>query len=209
MWIYKRQNKHSSGSFYGIESSILPNDAFRVRGNFDDEVYSNSIFSLSKETLELAISHYKPQKVYNISNGAYINGALPIKNIELKKINNKNIALQSIKANLTHNVEIKDSIRDSIKDYINTLKSKILDSKVNTKQELFCFIDDMTKFLFDKSSKNGECGILLEGSMLHLLQNLLLCLLYEKTNNISNLYKDLSNIIIECLESFLVEIDSI
>lgn len=205
----KGKSKHSSGSFYGAESSTLPSDTFKVRGNFDDEVYSNSIFSLSKEILELAIAHYKPHKVYNINNGAYISGACPIKHIELKNISNKNIAIESIKDSFTHNAEIKDNLRGDIKDYINNLKSKILDSKVTTKQELFCFIDDISKFLFQESSKNGEIGILFEGSMLHLLQNLLLCLLYEKTNDISSSYKDLSNIIAECLESFLIESKSL
>lgn len=205
----KGKSKHSKGSFYGDEKDSLPNGVFKVRGNFDDEVYSDSIFSLNKEILELAIAHYQPHKVYNINNGAYINGTLRVKNLELKNAINKNIAIQSIKDCFAFNAKIKDNLKDNIRTHINNLKRKILDSKVATKQELFCFVDDMCKILFEESGKNGECGILLEGSMLHLLQNLLLCLLYAKTNDISNLYRDLSNIIIECLESFLIESNSL
>ncbi len=205
----KGKSKHSSDSFYGEESVELPHDVFKVRGNFDNDVYSDSIFSLSKESFELAIIKYKPHAVYNISNGAYIKGALPIKNIDLKKDINKDMISQQIKQCFSYNVRLKEDLSVKLENYIDVLKHRILNSNVSTKQELFCFIDDICQLLSKNSASNPEYGILLEGSILHLLQNLLFCLLYAKTNNITSLFSILSNEIIGCLNSFISEYKSV
>lgn len=205
----KGKSKHSIGSFYGKEDISLPSNVFKVRGNFNNDVYSDSIFSLSKESFELAIAKYKPRIVYNINYGAYIKGALPIKDVKLKTIINKNILNEQIKSCFTPSIGLKSDLNIAVERYICALKNKILNSNIITKQDLFCFIDDMCHFLFQESSNNPECGILFEGSMLHLLQNMLFCLLYAKTNDISYLFTTLSNMIIDCLESFLLEYKSI
>lgn len=192
--------KHSKGSFYGDESSVIPNDCFQVAGNTDIEVYSNAIFSLSKETFSLAIKHYKPKIVHNLSLGARIQGTIFTTHLTLK--NNANKA--KIKKSLEHFyindfTNAKKQLYDI--DFIKELKNRI-NCDVSSKQELFCFVDSISEFLAKTAFNNPAVGILLEGSISHLLQNMLIALLKIKKNAIGTEFNTYKNIILEAIVAF-------
>lgn len=191
--------KHSSGTFYGDESSEIPLDCFKVAGNSDFEVYSNSIFSLSKESFALAIKHYKPKIVHNLSFGAMIEGTNITQNLTLKEAKKANIKqnLESFYARDFANVRAK--ICDI--SFIKELKNK-LNSDVSSKEELFSFIDFISEFLHQNSAKNPISGILLEGSISHLLQSVMIALLSVKKNAISVEFRAYKKILLEAILSF-------
>lgn len=198
----KGRAKHSRGSFYGNEESEIPSDCFQVKGNGECEVYSNSMFSLSRENIELAIKHYKPKRVYNIGDGAFIQGTESKKNIILRQ----SIDKDSIKAKLlqcfSDNVEIDESLNDKVINFVASLENLIC-VDIATKQELFIWIDSITDFLADRASKEPFCGILFCGSVSHLLQNMMVCLLSAKTNDIKEYCKFYTNEIIRSLKQML------
>lgn len=202
----KNKSKHSKGSFYGNENSEIPSDCFLVKANGNFEVYSDSIFSLSKENIESAIKYYKPKIVYNIGDGAFIKGSQKTQNIKLNKINKDSIKNEFLECFVNQTI-INNQINESISKFINNLKNK-LDKDIRTKQELFNFIDEITQFLSKESFKKPYCGKLFEGTILHLLQNMMICLLYAKTNDILQFSNFYSNAIKKSLDELLEEFQS-
>lgn len=198
----KGRSKHAKNSFYGEEDSTLPPEAIPVRGNFSDDIYSTSIFALSREFAELAIAKNRDSKVYNLSDGAYISGAEPKRqsNIRFKKID-KQKAINSIKRSFSRDKEsIKDIGEDfedrsfrEYKDMITSLFSK----KVTSKRELFEQVDEIYESLERFKSKNPAFGILLNGSMQHILDTIFTALLHVKRDDISSLYNECARIVID------------
>ncbi len=204
--------KHTKGSIYGDESAEIPRDCFKVEGNCADfEVFSNAIFSLSKESFALSIAHYKPKIVHNLSFGAKINGANFTRNLNLKN-RAKKTPLNSLITGKTALDNAKKTLKDSALKFIDELKSAINcdDSKpISTKQELFCYIDSITDFLAKISEKNPKIGILFEGSISHLLQSAMIALLSVKKNAISAEFEACKAVILSALESYKREIGSL
>ena len=201
--------KHSSGSIYGDESAEIPRDCFKVEGNCSDfEVFSNAIFSLSKESFALSIAHYKPKIVHNLSFGAKIKGAHFTQNLSLKN-RAKKMPLNSRFVEKTAIDSAKQSLKDSALKFIDELKNALNydDSKpISTKQELFCYIDSITDFLAKISEKNPKIGILFEGSISHLLQSAMIALLSVKKNAISAEFEACNAVILGACEAYKREI---
>lgn len=189
--------KHAKGSYYGNEDCSIPPDAFEVKGNGKARVYSNSIFSLSREVIEMSIKHYKPKFVYNISDGAFIKGTIA-KNPKLEPINKLRI-LEEIKS---QHLEIMPSnLKDSLIDFCHDL-SELLTTNIATKQELFAYIDKIGEFLLKNTNDNPGIGILFEGSISHLLQSMLVCGVSIKNNNISEFSNQSLSVIRDCVEKY-------
>ncbi len=198
--------KHSKGSFYGEESDEIPLDCFKVAGNADFEVYSNAIFSLSKESYALAIKHYKPKIVHNLSFGAKITGARFSQNLMLKNIANKAKILESIESFCVDSASLRENrARFCDFHFIKELKKR-LNCEVSSKEELFCFIDLMSEFLAKSAFENPAIGILFEGSISHLLQNTLIALLKIRKNAISAEFNAYKGIILEAVADFEREV---
>lgn len=286
----KGKTKHSSGSFYGSERAEIPPECFLVRGNADLEVYSNSLFSLSREILEMGIRFHKPKKIHNISKGAYIvgtNSQIPelgcvIDKVALKqKIyenalkyapNNDNMEIiqdfctrlrnlldssqssgnykdfskgtkDSSKTQFHHSIFMgnppsviaknemaKQSLRQESPAVVESKETQkiateqplfspphsneILNSQdfyksptnsIDSKEKLFLFIDEISAFLSQESFKSPHCGILFEGSVSHLAQNMLISLLSIHTNDIEKYCQSYINIIKKSLDLMLLE----
>ena len=201
--------KHSSGSIYGDESAEIPRDCFKVEGNDENfEVFSNAIFSLSKESFALSIAHYKPKIVHNLSFGAKINGANFTQNLSLKN-RAKKTPLNSLFVEKTAIDNAKKMLKDSALKFIDELKNALNgdDLKpISTKQELFCYIDSITDFLAKISEKNPKIGILFEGSISHLLQSAMIALLSVKKNAISTEFEACRAVILGALKAYKREI---
>ncbi|WP_146744959.1 6-hydroxymethylpterin diphosphokinase MptE-like protein [Helicobacter sp. 16-1353] len=203
----KDKPKHSKGSFYGDENSEIPPYSFKVKGNSNVDVYSSSIFSLSRESIEIAIKHYKPKIIYNIGDGAYIQGTKVSKNIIFEKDINKDSIKNEFLKCFSNDVVFKDNLNSDIMVFVDELKRNIC-VDIATKQELFTFIDNITAFLAKSSSTRPHCGILFEGTILHLLQNMMICILYAKTNDIADIARFYVDIIAKCLDKLLSEYQS-
>lgn len=193
--------KHAKGSYYGDEEVEIPKDCYKVAGNSSLEVYANSLFSLSKEAFSLAIAHYKPKRVYNLSLGAFIKGSISTKNVILKD----DIAKANIFKILDSNASLKPNMRDLMLRFILELKEQ-LDCDIKSKRELFIKIDALSAFLAKQSVSNPSVGILFEGSISHLLQYMMICLLSVKSDDILDISRECIKIILEVLESFKLQI---
>lgn len=199
------KSKHSSGSFYGDESTQIPNDCFEVSPNADKKVFSNAIFSLSKEALAQAILFYKPKSVYNIGSGAFIANSKKIKaeNLILTKIIDKNAIFAESCEIL--NIEKIDFPKEALQNFINNLKAK-LSVKISTKTELFERVDEISRFLAQSSKNEPEISIFFEGSVSHLLQNMLMILLTNPTNDIESSADSALKLISNALDSMQDEL---
>ena len=196
------QSKHAKGSFYGDEEIVIPKDAFLVRGNKDKKVYSTSIYALSASMMGLAISYFKPNFVLNLGEGAYIQGtqSLNPKDFELK-LKDKIGAIQDLKAcfaPLNQDFD-KEKFLEAVYGHIEEIRH-LLSTPISTKPKLFELIDKINHLCFAKSASRPDVGVLLEGSIYHLLQNLMMCALHYPNNDISPLY-------VRCLDAFFVALD--
>ena len=71
---YKQQDMHTLSSQISFRG-----DFFTVKGNFENEVYTNPLFYDSIRSLNTTIPKLKTnqQTIYNLNNGAYIKGTIP------------------------------------------------------------------------------------------------------------------------------------
>ena len=91
-----------------------------------------------------------------------------------------------------------------ISTFCETLKS-LLCFEVRDKILLLDYIDRISIFLASSSSKNPYVGLLFEGSISHLLKNLLSCALSIQNNDIYFFMENAKRIICECIDGFLEE----
>lgn len=192
----KGRAKHASNSAYGDEDTNLPSNALRVRGNFDHEVYSDSIFLLSSQMITNAIKALKPKMVLNLGEGAYIEGARPskISEFSLKK-NKKSTFVKQIKGYFKEDKKLifSDFREDFYLQEIQEFKSKLsnaLNTTITTKQELFQWVDMIFAINAKKSINSPFVGILFEGSLAHICQNLMIAALHLPHNDISAFFDE-------------------
>ncbi len=89
-----KEKKHSKNSFYD-ELDDASTDGIKIKGNFSDDIYTDSLFLSSKFAIEHLIK-VKNLKVYNLSDGAYIQNSIPLKDKTLPKIDKEKIIKEII-----------------------------------------------------------------------------------------------------------------
>lgn len=206
----KGRTKHASNSAYGNEEISIPSNAIRVRGNFDHEVYSDSIFLLSSQMITNAIKAIKPKMVLNLGEGMYIEGARPTKTNEFSlKKNKKSTFVKEIKSYFKEDKKLifNDFREDFYLQEIQEFKSKLsnaLQADIKTKQELFKWVDTVFSISAKKSLNSPFVGILFEGSLAHICQNLMIATLHLPHNDISAFFADAKESIQNALDKMLL-----
>ena len=190
----KGESKHAQNSFYGEESEAIPEGCFRVQGNSTQEVYSDSIFSLSRENIEYAISYFKPKSVLNLGRGAYINGARAtrVEEFELRKINKARALAEFKSAFSRQSAKLFGAERDFHMNEWKVMESELLgcfSQEIRTKEELFRFVDELFALCGNLTCHSPYLGILLGGSLSHYLQALLIDAFHLPGNDISTLFE--------------------
>lgn len=203
----KGAKKHASGSFYGEETCEIPAGAFRVRANGSHEVYSDSIFAMSRENLEAAIKFFMPQMVLNLGDGAYIEGSRSVLpgDFELKEIN-KARALREFKRSFSKESEqlfmrVGDFGLDEWGKFRQILKS-VWKREVGNRAEIFLFIDDVFVLLAQDSLRSPLLEKLIGGSISHFLQMLLVCSLHLRESDILTFFECARGIFLDGIEQF-------
>ncbi|MDP5212464.1 DUF115 domain-containing protein [Pseudoalteromonas tunicata] len=89
-----KENHHSKSSGYYAEYSdeiknlVEKTDKLKVKGNFCDEVFTTTIFSWARRSIEYSIRSNilasENKKVFNCSDGAMIDGTIPLRMEEIK-----------------------------------------------------------------------------------------------------------------------------
>ena len=206
----KGRTKHASNSAYGEETEAIPSNAIRVRGNFDHEVYSDSIFLLSSQMITNAIKALKPKMVLNLGEGMYIEGARPTKVSEFSlKKNKKSAFIKEIKSYFKEDKKLifNDFREDFYLQEIQEFKSKLsnaLQADIKTKQELFKWVDTIFAISAKKSLNSPFVGILFEGSLAHICQNLMIATLHLPHNDISEFFTQAKQSIQSALNKMLL-----
>jgi len=184
--------QHASGSYY---DKLNDESAEKIptRGNFSNNIYTNSLFSLSREMFEHAIASKKEVSVYNLSDGAYINGAMPkrAQDMTLKKLDKKKVLKEIEKAFMQKNV-FKETDKDYgsilnsyLEDFFSVLKSK----QVKTRRDLFETIDSAYYATTIQNRVENVTGILLSGTLWHILNALFTSFMHIHDDDISALFK--------------------
>jgi len=154
------ERKHPNNSYYD-DKDDTETSGIKVKGNFSSDIYTNSLLLSSKMKIETMIKAMN-LKVYNLSDGAYIQNSTPLKDKNLPEIDKEHYITQIVSCfNKTEYADINIDLKPVLNKVEKSLQKTIPDI-----QELTGRID----FLEDifKSIKSPE-GRLLKGSMFHYL----------------------------------------
>jgi len=163
------EKKHSKNSFYDTKNDIATK-GIKAKGNFSDDIYTNSLFLSSKRKIETLISALK-LNVYNLSDGVYIQHTTPLKDKTLPEID-KNGYIEKIYAHFTDKTLDREEI--NIKNVLEKTELS-LKSSIDSVRKLTGVVDFLEDVL--KSDPSPSVKIL-KGSLYHYLFNIYL--LYHK-----------------------------
>ena len=163
----KNKRVHASGSFYDDKDD--KEEGYPVKGNLSDDIYSNDLLNLSRQNIEMTIHILKPKKVYNLSDGAYIHGAIPTysKNIKLSKIDKDKYIKEIVSSFKKDNIKILD-----YSGFLKLYKDKIielLDKTPKNRKELTDIIDLVNDYTLAFLQYEPAVGTLMKGSIWHIL----------------------------------------
>jgi len=159
------ERKHSKNSFYD-ENEDIAIDGIKVDGNFSDDIYTDSLLLSSKRNLEKIIKIFN-LKVYNLSDGAFIKGSVPLKDKTLPEIE-KEKYIKKI-ASLFENTNFKTP-KLNLSAILKPVKS-VLNKEIKSYRELTGLIDFVEDALNSMQFKYLSEYTLLNGSISHILNN--------------------------------------
>ena len=170
----KDKRVHAKGSFYDDKDD--KSEGYPVKGNFSNDIYSNDLLNLSRQNLEMTIALMKPKKVYNLSDGAFISGAVPKKsaNISLNKINKQ----KQIKK-ILQNFKVDKIKTINYSQFLELYKNKIielLDKQPKNKQNLTDIIDLVNDYTLAFLNYEPAVGTLMRGTIWHILNAMYIAL---------------------------------
>lgn len=201
---FKEDGKqHAKGSFYD-DRDDESKEKFPTRGNFSANVYTNSLFSLSREIMEAALAHAPDRKVYNLSDGAYIKGAEPKRAAELKvpgKEKAKALTLLKTAFQTTGFFRSPEKNYDeTLKEYKKQMVELLKSAAPKSKPELFRLVDYAFYATTLQRRNEPVSGTLLSGTFWHTLYYLFVALVHVKREDLSELTADLAEKIETILE---------
>lgn len=123
----------------GLEKNFsLLSSTFKIKGNFQKEVYTTTLFYTSIKLFNKMSAALKQdwQNVYNLNNGAYLEGtkATKVESLKLEKIEKDNIDKELIK-----------SFNGISTNKIDSEDLKVLNIKLNNAYKIKSLIDDFAK----------------------------------------------------------------
>jgi hypothetical protein len=182
---------HSKNSFYDDKKDTA--NGSPVRGNFSNNIYSTDLLNLSRQNLEMSIFHLKPKKVYNLSDGAFINGTIPIRSnqIKLKKIDKQKGIKRIVSSFKKEKIKLLN-----YKGFLELYKTKIielLDVEVKNRGDLTKVVDLINEYTFVFSQYEPAVGILMRGTVWHILNALYLSLHKTDIKEYKNMVKIIKN----------------
>jgi hypothetical protein len=158
------EKKHASNSFYDSLNDI-ENHGIKIEGNFSDDIYTNSLFLSSKKNIEKLIKAFS-LKVYNLSDGAKIEGAIPLKDKVLPKIDKQKYISEILNNFKTTKRKEKNL---NISPILNAFYKSLDFKNIKSKKELTGRIDFIEDSIKNMMKQNPAIGALMRGSFYHIL----------------------------------------
>ena len=159
------EKKHSKNSFYDSEDDVSKN-GIKIKGNFSDDIYTDSLLLSAKRNLEKIIEIFN-LKVYNLSDGAFIEGSIPLKDKNLPKIEKEKYINETV--SLFTKTDFKNP-KLNLPLILKPVK-KLLDKKVASYKELTGIIDFIEDSINSLQHQYPAEYTLLNGSISHILNN--------------------------------------
>jgi len=179
---------HAKGSIYDDsewkeqegQNKKFSNSSMKAKGNFRDEVSTINILDSSKGVMEFAIIDFPDAKVYNCSDGAYIEGTTPLafENLSLDdkcddiKINLEKVLADSFELFSKDKVYVHNFL---IKEFFPKLRVVLdeflvfLDEPIQNRADLSDMFARQNKYIYLLSSKDNTRLYFrfLKGSMIY------------------------------------------
>lgn len=206
---YKKDRTiHSKDSIYEEECE-LPQGSYGIRANFEgSEIYSNNLYNLSKTVLEWAITNNKAT-VFNISDGAYIEGAIPTKTVNMAAID-KQRAMQTLESNFSTDKNEIFTLQNpaDIDSKLSTMVANmtaIFCKPLSSKMEFFAALSSFESFLIEWEGSQEVGFYLFNGSIKHIVFSLYVAVLGVSEERFAEFYGTASNIFISGIKEMIKE----
>ncbi|MDW7548427.1 motility associated factor glycosyltransferase family protein [Pseudoalteromonas peptidolytica] len=201
---------HSIHSQYYNESDRLSKSKFKgsfyVKGNNTDKVLTTRIFNESKKSLESLFKVNPKVKIYNISNGAKIDGTLPTQKFpcDVAEYNNEYLlhTISTFKTVNSTRKAINENVSSIVK-VINSLNRKILSS--------FSYgdvVNGLSKTIreLEENTYDRAAMILLSGSLKYILFSIQNHTNHISTNSEDIYIKEIKEDLIKAIKEIKLEI---
>lgn len=199
----KDQKQHATRSHYDTLKDS-GGEQFPVRGNLSRDLWTNSLFSLSRSVLEKAIAAAPQARVFNLSDGAFIQGATPAQagSIHLPPVDRQAAAAQ-IRSCFVEGGCFGDRTSDpygQLKILREKLNAVLTAFSPRNKQELALAVNAAYKASVLLRREYPLAGTLVSGTFWHLLNALYKGLLQVGRSDIAALYQSGARLILQTLD---------
>ncbi len=176
------EKKHSKNSFYDSKEDTQK-DGIKIKGNFSNDIYTDSLLLSSKMAIERLIKA-KNLKIYNLSDGAYIENSIPLKDKTLPKIDKKNYIKEILTAFTTQKFYEKEP---NLYPLLNAVSKTFKTLNINDYKHLTGVMDFLEDLITAYRSKDPSAYSLIRGSLWHILLNFYI--LAHKLENKKDIFK--------------------
>ncbi|GHV04532.1 hypothetical protein AGMMS50229_06150 [Campylobacterota bacterium] len=204
----KGKRQHADNSFYDATDDVS-SDAMPTRGNFSGEIYTNPLLFHSKTVLEMAIAAHPEARVFNLSDGAFVRGAKPLRAEEAA------IALAGDKDEATQLIESAfdrtgaGTGRNGAADFATQaaacaefLIAAMKQFEPHNRTETFRAFDALFAASFEAERRYPVAGTAIRGSFWHLAHSLIKGIMAVKRSDTSDLYALGTEAIAKALREF-------
>ncbi len=171
-----KHHAKDSAYFTDISPSIISDTEkanLKVKGNFRETVLTKETLLNARNNMTLAISHHSNQKVYNLNDGAYIEGTIPLEPKQFPNITNPIDKTEIIKTIINQafiNIELQSNItqetllKNALNQAINFLNQDNFAIKPKTLKALHLHLSKLFETITNMANQSPISFSLINGS---------------------------------------------
>ena len=176
------EKKHSKNSFYDSLKDTQK-EGIKIKGNFSDDIYTDSLFLSSKLAIQRLIKA-KNLKVYNLSDGAYIENSIPLKDKTLPEIKKTEYKIKILTSFTLKKFNEKEP---NLYPLLNAVSKTLNTLNIKDYRHLTGVMDFLEDLISAYRSKEPSAYSLMRGSLWHILLNFYI--LAHKLKNKKDIFK--------------------
>ncbi len=183
---YKETEKHHSGYTFYLDRvpeedhlkallSKPPASQYEVEGNFGGVVTTTKIFAMSRRQMGQAIVRHPASQVYNLNDGAKIDGAIPLPPEEFKWLSEATSKASAIEA--IHNTLVpmafdeallKQQLIEEHDAFVDAIRA-IIEKPRERRSHIIDALSEIYQFVLTESNLAQPCGLMYRGIVNNLL----------------------------------------